>query len=168
MTIALKCTNRSGALKLHLEFLRMKFNTLSEAIFAKISEDGKGSARTKNLQPGESFVFAQLPGLYRWTTFELARPAFVMEVEAYVASWSAPKNGAGSKQSAPSCFDCVVCKVSLPRGAELLHGSKYHQFYTATMFKMTAKVFKGVDIPIPHRCELCRHVECLKTLHVRD
>ena len=168
MTNALKFTNRNGALKLPFDFLRMKYNTLSGAMFARIADSRKGSARNKNLQPGESFVFAQLPGLYRWTSLELARPAFLTEVEVYIGGWSAPKNGAGSKQSAPSCFDCVVCEVSLPRGGELLHGSKYHQFYTATMFKLTAKVFKGVHIPIPHRCELCRHVECLKTLHVRD
>jgi hypothetical protein len=168
MTTALKLINRTGTLDIHLECLRQNYNTLLGAMFVTIDEGPKGSARQKNFQPGESFVFAHLPCLYRWTSFELAKPAFESEVREYIRTWSAPRSGAGTQRGGPSCFDCVVCKVSLPKGGELLHGSKYYQFYSATIFKLKPRDIKGVQIPIPHRCELCRHLECLKTLEVSD
>jgi hypothetical protein len=168
MSTALGLTIRSGALKLHLDYIRDKFGTLAMAIFAVIASPCKGSLRKQNTAPLDTFIFAHLPGLYCWTTPEVARPAFLSEVEEYISKWQAPKAGPFAHQSAPSMFPCVVCNVSFPRGGKLQSSENRHQFYSATMFKMQPVNVKGVLIPIPHRCEFCRHKECLMSLEVCD
>jgi len=166
MSLALGLTNRGGSLKLHLDYIRTEFHTLAKSIFAPITIPGKGGRRKQDAAPLETFTFADLKGLYRWTTREAAWPAFLLEVEAYISQWKAPRSGPFANQSSPSMFACVVCKVSFPRGGKLLSSDKRHQFYSPTIFKLQAQVLNGVEIPIPHRCEFCRHEECLKSLEV--
>ena len=168
MSLALGLTNRSGSLKLLLDYIRAEFHTLAKAIFAVITIPDKGGRRKQNAAPLQTFTFANLPGLYCWTTREAAWPAFLSEVETYISQWSAPKSGPFANQSSPSMFPCVVCEVAFPRGGKLLSSDKRHQFYNPTIFKLQAQVLNGVEIPIPHRCEFCRHEECLKSLEVCD
>ena len=168
MSLALGLNNRGGSLKLHLDYIRSEFHTLAKAIFAVITIPGKGGRRKQDAAPIETFTFVDLKGLYRWTTREAAWPAFLLEVEAYISQWKAPRSGPFANQSSPSMFACVVCEVSFPRGGKLLSSDKRHQFYSPTIFKLQAQVLNGVEIPIPHRCEFCRHEECLKSLEVCD